>query len=217
MRNSILNKQFRYSYFNTSLLLAITCAIVFLLTRYIGISINRIPLVYWLSLSPGFIQHGCIWQFVTYMFVHYNLSHLFFNILALLMFGMMLERRIGSKEFLLFYMVSGTLSGVISYLIYRLTGTSAVLMGASGAIYGLLFLFAVMFPDARILLFFFIPMRAPMAVLVFAVMCVFSELFTTSSTANLTHLAGFAVAWLYCLVRFRVNPLDIWRNSSRAR
>lgn len=215
MKNSILNKQFRYTYFNASLILVGINVVVFFLTQYSRITIRGVSLVYWLSLIPSFVQHGYVWQLFTYMFVHANMSHLFFNMLALVMFGMMLERQLGSKEFLLFYLLSGFLCGVISFLIYQIAGTNVVLLGASGAIYAMLFLFAVMFPNARILLFYFIPVRAPIAVLIFAAICVANELFTSSSTANLTHLAGFAVAWLYCLVRYRVNPIQVFKNSSR--
>lgn len=215
MNNSILNKRFRYSYSNVALVLVCINVFVFILTEYTRISIKGLPLIYWLSLIPSFIDEGFVWQFLTYMFVHSNISHLFFNMLGLLMFGMMLERNLGSKEFLLFYLLSGFLSGVLSYLIYKIAGINPALLGASGAIYSLLFLFAVMYPNARILLFFFIPLRAPVAVAIFAAMCIFNELFSSSNTANMTHLAGFAVAWIYCLVRFRINPIKVWRGSPR--
>lgn len=215
MKDSILNKRFKYTYSNASLILVGINVVVFFLTRYFTIRIGGTPLFYWLSMVPSLIEHGYVWQLFTYMFVHANLSHLFFNMLALIMFGMMLERTIGSREFVLFYLVSGFLSGVISFLIYEMAGTNVVMMGASGAIYALLLLFSVIFPTSRILLFYFIPVQAPIAVLIFAVICVANEMFTVSNTANLTHLAGFAVAWVYCLVRFRVNPIQVWKSSIR--
>src|SRR5574344_1386289 len=157
MKDSILNKRFKYTYSNASLILVGINVVVFFLTRYFTIRIGGTPLFYWLSMVPSFIEHGYVWQLFTYMFVHANLSHLFFNMLALIMFGMMLERTIGSREFVLFYLVSGFLSGVISFLIYEMAGTNVVMMGASGAIYALLLLFSVIFPTSRILLFYFIP------------------------------------------------------------
>src|SRR5574344_626217 len=153
MKDSILNKRFKYTYSNASLILVGINVVVFFLARYFTIRIGGTPLFYWLSMVPSFIEHGYVWQLFTYMFVHANMSHLFFNMLALVMFGMMLERQLGSKEFLLFYLLSGFLCGVISFLIYQIAGTNVVLLGASGAIYAMLFLFAVMFPNARILLF----------------------------------------------------------------
>lgn len=215
MRNSILNKQFRYSYWNASAVLAGINLLVFFLVNS-NIYIRNYPLTYWLGLSRVFmVNFHAFWQFLTYMFVHQTFAHLFFNMLALVMFGLALERKIGSNEFLVFYLVCGLVSGAVSYLVYALTGTNILLYGASGAIYGLLFLFAVVFPDARLLLFFFIPMRAPVAVLVFALICVFEEIFMQTGVASLTHLAGMFVAWLYCLIRFRVSPVAIWKNSLR--
>lgn len=210
--NSILNRKFRYSYSNASWWLVGANVLVFILTEIAGIRIRGIPLKALLSLVPSLVSRGWVWQLATYMFVHASYNHLLFNMLGLLMFGIPLERRLGSKEFALFYLVSGTLSGLASFAIYKIAGTNVMLMGASGAIYALMFLFAVMNPRARFLLFWFIPVPAPVAVAVFAAMCVFNELFTFSNVANLTHLAGFAVAWLYCRIRFRIDPIKVWRR-----
>lgn len=217
MTNNFLNKKFRYSYNNAVAYLIGINFLVFIAVSYVRPVISGIPLVYWLSLVPPFIRQGYVWQFVTYMFVHMEFLHLFFNMYALFMFGTMLERAIGTKEFLLFYFLTGTLGGVISYFIYLISGTSMLaVMGASGAVYAMLFLTSVMYPQGRILLFFVIPMRLPVAVMVFIAIEVLSQVgLSGTGVAHLVHLAGIAVAWIYCLVRFRISPFKVWRDALR--
>ncbi len=215
MKDSFLNKKFKYTYSNACIYLVILNVMVFMLTNYTSISFKGLPLVYWLSLIPGFINRGWIWQFVTYMFVHGSFMHLFFNMFALIMFGRIIERALGTREFLLFYFACGILGGVVSYLFYLIQGTYGVaVMGASGAIYALLFLSAVLFPSARILLFYFIPMKMPYAVLFYIAIEVLSQVFgLANGVAHLIHLSCIAIAWLYVVLRFRLNPIKIWKEN----
>lgn len=215
MNDNILNKKFKYAQWNSVYYIIAINVAVFFLTNFTDVSIKGIPLKYYLSLIPFFVKHGYVWQFVTYMFVHSSVSHLFFNMYALLMFGVLIERMIGSKEFLLFYFLVGTLGGVINYLaVVVFGGANIALMGASGAIYGILFLMAVMFPYNRVLLFFFIPMKMPMAVLSFMIIEIASQITgTASDIAHLVHLSGLVLAWIYCLVRFRISPLKVFKET----
>jgi len=216
MNNNILNKKFRYTYSNSVAWLVGVNVLIYFIITIANPVIGRIPLYYWLSLIPVFIRQGYIWQFVTYMFVHVDTMHLFFNMYALFMFGMTLERSIGTREFLLFYFVTGVLGGVLSYVIYLFAGMNVALMGASGAVYALLFLTSVMYPHGRILLFFFIPMKMPVAVMVFMAIEVFSQVFgSNTGVAHLVHLSGIAIAWVYCLLRFRISPIKVWRDALR--
>jgi len=156
------------------------------------------------------------WQFITYMFLHSNKSHVFFNMIGLLVFGLPLEKAIGSREFTLFYFVTGALSGVFSYLLYKFTGNyGVVLLGASGAIYAVLFAYAVFFPRSIIYIWGLIPVPAPILVLIYAIIELGSQLFTTSNVAHMTHLFGFLAAWLYFVIRMRIHPLKIWKDSYR--
>lgn len=154
------------------------------------------------------------WQFVTYMFVHSNLGHLFSNMLGLLFFGISIERSIGSKEFLLFYFLTGILCGVFSFFFYYFTGGYLVfLMGASGAIYAILLLFAVIFPRSTIYIWGIIPLQAPVLVIVYTIFELVSQFSGKSNVAHYTHLAGFLFAWIYCLIRMGVNPWKVWKNN----
>ncbi len=215
MRDSFLNKKFKYTYSNAAIYLVIINVFVFFLTNYTNITIKGVRLVYWLSLIPGCINMGWIWQFVTYMFVHGSLTHLFFNMFALIMFGRVVERALGTREFLLFYFLCGILGGVVSYLFYIIQGTMNVaVMGASGAIYALLFLSAVLFPSSRILLFFFIPLKMPYAVMLYISIEIFSQVYgVANGVAHLIHLSCIAIAWLYVVLRFRLNPIKVWRDA----
>lgn len=216
MKDSFLNKKFKYTYSNATLYLVVINVLVFIATASNRISFRGIPLFYWLSLVPGFVNMGWVWQLVTYMFVHGSISHLFFNMLALFMFGRLLERTLGTREFLLFYFVCGIMGGVVHYLYYALQGAviGVPVMGASGAIYALLFLCAVMFPNAQILLFFFIPMKMPYAVMVFVAIEIFFHIFgIANGVAHLLHLSCILFAWIYVMVRFRVNPIKVWKDN----
>jgi len=211
MGNSIINRKFRYSFTNVTLQLIVANVIVFMIT-----SVYRQAYGY-LALVPVYIlQRHWYWQFFTYMFTHANLNHILFNMLGLFMFGSAVERRIGSKEFLLFYLLTGTLSGIFSYFSYYLTGTNVILVGASGAVYAVLFAYAVLYPYARILVFWFFPMRAPVLVALYTAIELFNQVFGVSGgIAHLTHLAGFGFAYLYFIIRLKIKPLDEWRRARR--
>ncbi len=212
MNDTILQKRFRYSYSNVTLYIIIINAAVFLLTY-----MNRDLLVY-LSMVPGLIlEKHYYWQFVTYMFAHSNFNHILFNMLGLFFFGTQVERRMGSKEFLLFYLSTGFLAGLFSFFFYWATGGYGVfLLGASGAVYAVLLAFAAYYPQARIFIFGLIPIRAPILVVLYTAIELFSQITSVrSGVAHLTHLAGFAFAFLYLLIRLRINPIDEWRGISR--
>lgn len=214
MKNSLLNKKIRYTYSDACVYLVLANVLFFILTRYTNLSINGTPLIYWMSLIPGFVNMGWVWQFVTYMFVHASFSHLFFNMFALFMFGRAIERALGTGEFLLFYFLCGILSGVFAYIFYLIQGTpNVVLLGASGAIYALLFLSAVLFPTAKVMFFYIVPMKMPYAVMIYIAIEIFSQVYGLSNgIAHMVHLAGIAVAWLYALIRFRLNPIKVWKE-----
>ena len=209
MANTVLNKKFRYTYTNVTLKLIIINAVVFVLTMLI-------PRFYgYVAMVPAFIVYRhWYWQVLTYMFVHGSFTHLLFNMLGLFIFGTPVERRIGSHEFLLFYLLTGMLSGIFSLISYVLAGTNIILVGASGAIYAILLAFAVLYPTARIFIFGILPVRAPILVVGYTLLEIFNQITGSSQgVAHLTHLAGFAFAYLYFLFRLRINPIDEWRRN----
>lgn len=204
-------RPFKYTYFRATLFLILINMLIFFLTYYSPV------LKAYLAMNVGFVVYrGMLWQFVTYMFVHQGWSHLFFNMLGLLIFGTTVERTIGSKEFLLFYFVCGIFCGIFSFLIYFFTGSYRVfLMGASGAIYAILFAYAVCFPRSQIYIWGILPVPAPILVLIYAILELVDQFITSSNIAHITHLFGFLAAWLYFIVRMGIHPLKIWKNTYR--
>ena len=205
---SILRRPLRYRYYSATIILIVACVLVFLY----GFVARGRGLLY-LSLIPNYVlEAGAWWQVVTYLFVHGSWGHIFFNMLALFLFGIQLEQRMGSSEFLLYYFICGIGAGVATVLINAATGQGDIpVVGASGAIYALLLGFAAFFPDARIFIFGILPMRAPVAVAAYAgIEIVMSLTSLQSGVAHLTHLAGLLVGYLYLLVRLDMNAVSIF-------
>jgi membrane associated rhomboid family serine protease len=142
--------------------------------------------------------HGQLWRLVSYMFMHStsDVFHLLFNMLALWMFGGELEARWGERKFITLYLVFGIGSGLFSifYLLDPLMRFTPVI-GASGAVLGLLTAYAVYFPDRRILLFFVIPVRAWHLVAGYAMLSLLLAFTHGSGVAHLVHLGGILVAF----------------------
>jgi len=202
-----LRRPIRYSFYNATIILIVANILVFLFSF-----VDRQGWLTNLYLFPGdVLQKGWWWQVVTYMFVHANWSHIFFNMLALFLFGIQLEQRMGSTEFLLYYFVCGIGAGIVTVFFNAATGQADPTVGASGAIYGILLGFAAFFPDARIFIFGILPIRAPVAVAAYAGIEIVSQVTGFGGrVAHLTHLAGFLFAYLYLVVRFGINPIAVF-------
>jgi membrane associated rhomboid family serine protease len=147
-----------------------------------------------------------VWRLATYLFIHdpSGFTHILFNMLALWMFGVDLERRWGTRGFLRYYAITGVGAGVatvlISLLPFDVTRAiwAANTIGASGAIYGLLLAWALLFPHRNILFMFIFPLPARAAALLMGAMAFFSAVSgTNGSVAEATHLSGFLIGWFY--------------------
>ena len=219
---NFLRKPFTYSFFRAAFAIVLINVAVHFGLGFLGFNKNFLALN-----VVGFVYNHYLWQVFTYMFVHGDLSHLFFNMLALLIFGTTIEKAIGSKEFLLMYFVIGVCSGLFSLGVYYGFGRFLManqiqpwtfyisLIGASGAIYGLLFAYAVFFPRSIIFIWGIIPVPAPIMVLGYAVIEFVSQFVGSSNVAHMTHLAGFGFAWLYFVVRMGVHPVRVWKDAYR--
>lgn len=143
------------------------------------------------------------YQFVTYMFLHANIEHIFFNMFALWMFGRTLEYELGSRRFLIYYMVCGIGAALIQMSAAWLSGEYYIqLVGASGAVMGLLLAFGVMHPNATIVLLIPpIPMKAKWFVVIYGVI----ELFLgwTGYGGNVAHFAHVGgMLWGFLLLHY---------------
>ncbi len=211
---NILHKKFSYSFNYATLVIAALNVVAFMLTGS-GRNLNA---QYLFGLQPIlFLRGHYYWQLFTYMFMHGSWSHLVSNMIGLLFFGVYVEKQVGSKEFWLFYVLCGILCGAASLAIYAVGGYwQIVLVGASGAVYAVLLLFAVIFPRSTVFILGLVPVPAPLLIALYAGVAVFDQVFgMNQGVAHLTHLSGFAAAWLFCLVRYGVNPIKVWKNALR--
>ena len=211
---NILHKKFSYSFNYATLIIVAVNVAAFILTG----SGRNANFQYLFGLQPIlFTRAHYYWQLLTYMFMHGSWSHLLGNMIGLLFFGVYIEKQLGSKEFLLFYLLCGILCGAASLAIYLAAGFYGVLLvGASGAVYAVLLLFAVIFPRATVFIMGIVPAPAPLLVAIYAGIAVFEQVFgMNQGVAHMTHLSGFAAAWIYCLVRYGVNPIKVWKNALR--
>lgn len=194
-----------------------------------------IDLSNWLGLHYFQASSFAFWQPVTYMFMHGNFGHLFFNMFALWMFGAAIENYWGIKKFLIYYFVSGVGAALVYELwqyidityIMHLQDYSGVqisqnqtisvdqymnhftMVGASGAVYGLLLAFGMLFPNSLIYIYFLIPVKAKWFVIIYGGIEVFYCIFASSDgIAHIAHLGGMLFGLLLIL---------FWRKKERRR
>ena len=168
----------------------------------------------YLGLVPSLVlRQFWLWQIATYMFLHGGIFHILFNMLALWMFGTELERMWGTHRFLKFYFVTGIGAGALTVLFSTLPFAfaqqvqHAIVIGASGAIYGLLLAYALYFPDRPIYMYFVFPIPAKVFVAIMGAIAFFSSLGEAGGTANATHLGGLLVGYLF-LKGTRIHPMS---------
>jgi membrane associated rhomboid family serine protease len=208
---NLVRRPFRYSY-SGLVLWIIGINILVLLAEQV---FNPLLIEYLFAMIPGLVaERHWLWTFVTYMFLHADFNHIFFNMLALFIFGTHVERQMGSREFLLYYLSSGVLAGVFSFVVYYFSGAYVIkLMGASGAIFAVQLAYAVYYPNSLVYLMGILPLRAPVMVLGFTALELFSMISRRGgNVAHITHLAGFGIGWLYLIIRLGMNPIRAWRR-----
>lgn len=171
-------------------------------------------IVMFLGLQPSaVILRLRIWQPITYMFLHAGVAHILFNMLALWMFGVELERLWGRDFFLKYYFIAGVGAAATTMLLALAPGElgatmwSSVTIGASGAIYGLLVAYALYFPNRPIYIYFVFPIPAKIFVLIMGAIAFMSSIGgDQGGVANSAHLGGLVVGYIYLKTR-GVHPL----------
>ncbi len=202
--------------------LLITNAAVYVLFGVLGrmFTIGEVPLDYYFNTYFGLmpLDHGFYpWQLITYQFMHADFMHILFNmVFGLWMFGMEVEHVWGSKRFLTFYLVCGVIAGIFQLILAPILEPTSVVtafgqgiptIGASGAVYGVLVAFAMMFPDRYIYIYFLLPVKAKYLIfglIVFGVLSVGGQ----GAIANLAHLGGAAAGYAYVLILARRFPFQ---------
>ena len=152
------------------------------------------------------------WQVFSYMFMHGGFGHLFFNMLALWMFGMELENTWGSRKFAIFYLVCGVGAAFTNLLAAPLLGQGLPTVGASGAVFGVLIAFGMMFPDRPIYIYFLLPIRAKYFITFYFLLELFYGVTgTAEGVAHFAHLGGALVGFVYMLADMGVIPVrSLW-------
>jgi len=186
--------------------LVYTNVAIFLVSFVAAMSGNE-TIIAVLGLTPQLLfEQLYVWTPITYLFVHdpTGFGHILFNMLALWMFGVDLERRWGTRAFVRYYFVTGVGAGIGTALLSLLPYAAMRNMypvptvGASGAIYGLLLAWAVLFPARQILFMFIFPLPARVAALLMAGMAFLTAASgRNGSVAEATHLSGFVIGWFY--------------------
>ncbi len=159
-----------------------------------------------LGLVPSCVLKGKLWQLLTYLFIHASLMHLFFNMIVLWFLGSELERYWGSDYFIRYYLVTGIGAGLINVLVQPRSDIPIV--GASGAIFGLIMGFALVFPDREIWLYFVIRIKAKhLAVLLGFIEVIMLLAMPGGTVARFAHLGGLLVGYFYLKQETFLRPL----------
>lgn len=159
-------------------------------TPTIGPIIQNYGMLY--PIGSGYFH---IWQIVSYMFLHAGLGHIFFNLFALWMFGQSIENFWGTRRFAIYYFLTGIGAALLHMLV---GGGNAPTLGASGAVYGILLAFGMMFPERRIMLLIPpIPIKAKYFVAIFGAIELISGLSRSGTgVAHFAHLGGMVVGFI---------------------
>ena len=141
-----------------------------------------------------------IWQPLTYMFFHGGVTHLFFNMFLLWMFGNQLQKLWGPIKFLTYYLTTGIGAGILIYLF-----SDGVTIGASGAVMAILFAYGYIYPN-QMLFLWFIPMKAKHAILILIFMEIAQELSRNplDNISHIGHLGGMLIGFLYLKFGYKI-------------
>lgn len=170
-----------------------------------------------LALTPAaVVGHLAVYQLVTYLFLHGGFWHLLVNMFTLWMFGATLERDWGTRAFLKYYFLCGVGAGICDVAVNALIGNwTTSTIGASGAIYGLLLAFGVMYPNQVVLLSFLFPIKAKYFVMIYGAIALLSSLNVNSGVSDVAHLGGMLFGLAYLKLRLPSLNLGNWRGRYR--
>jgi len=162
------------------------------------------------GLVPSFVWTKLkIWQLFTYLFIHGSFFHIFFNMFVLWMFGKDLENQWGTKELLNFYFACGIGAGFMTVLF----GINSIIpiVGASGAIYGLLVAYGFTYPNRLVYLYGLFPLKVKHMVLGLGVIAFFASMSASrSNVSHITHLSGMIIGLIVMYFNLSWNSIKIW-------
>jgi membrane associated rhomboid family serine protease len=183
---------------HATLWIAGICVVVFIFQKLISWITNELAL----NSALAFYKP---WTFVTAMFLHGSLVHLMFNMLALVIFGLVLEQTLGTKKFLILYFSTGIFAGLASVLFYN------SVIGASGAIFGIIGALVALKPKMIVYLYG-LPVPMYIAGILYAAIDLFGVFFP-SNTANIAHLAGSLIGLILGLTIYKKYKEGLNKNE----
>ena len=180
--------------------LLISNVAIFVLGFFAQLSQLDGPLRYLPLVPVDVINRFRVWQLATYMFLHGGFGHILWNMLALWMFGADIENAWGTKRFLQFYFFCGIGAGVCVVLLNYLLpwGNPAIAtIGSSGAIFGILLAYAILYPNRTILFAFIIPIQVKYFVMIIGAIAFLSSFQANSGVSNFAHLGGLLFGYIF--------------------
>ena len=191
-------RSFFSGYFTTGVkwLLIVNTA-VFVLTGLAPRSLDADIAV--LALAPvAVVYHLAFWQLATYLFLHGGIWHLLFNMLTLWMFGVPLEQDWGTRKFLKYYFLCGIGAGLCDVALHAAIGDWGTrTIGASGAIFGLLLAFGVLYPNQMVLMNFLFPIKAKYMVMIYGAIELWMSIGPNTGVSSIAHLGGMLFGYVY--------------------
>ncbi len=179
--------------------LLITNVVIFFLQQFLRTGQNQDLLLQWGAYNTQLaVNHFQVWRFVTYMFLHGGFQHIMWNMLGVWMFGTQIEALWGQRTFIIFYFVCG-LGGAVLYGLFQLIGMGnpyGMMLGASGALMGLLLAYGMSFPNNVIYIMGIIPLKAKYLVVIYGLMDLFSAS-SSDGVAHLAHLGGLLAGFIF--------------------
>jgi len=183
--------------FVIQLLVGLVISFLFSINSVQGLYLSYTTINPWFGFYIPMFLKGFIWQPLTYMFIHSSLSHLFFNMIWLFVFGPEVEIYFTKKRFFTFYIFCGIVSVLVNFVPFVIKGYQPPIIGASGSIMAVLVAFAYINPEKEFILFPLpIPINARGIVILVILMNIMYALGETQYSV-LTHFAGMGVGYLY--------------------
>ena len=183
---------------------------IYLLQFFLGLSGNGEIFRSFMLRPVDVVTHLMVWQLVTYMFLHGGIFHIVFNMLALWMFGTELEGTIGTRRFLNFYFFSGVGAGVVVVIADYLFGNpGSYTLGSSGAIYGILMAWAVLWPDRLVSFFGIFTMKVKVMVWIYAAIAFLGVFTPSNGVSDVAHLSGLGFGWAFFKMPSRRGGIDL--------
>jgi len=160
--------------------------------------------------AQGVLRTFMLWQFASYMFLHGTILHILFNMLTLWMFGMSLEQEWGTRRFLRYYFLCGLAAAVCVLAVNVALGEWHVhTLGASGAIFGLLVAFGMLYPNQVVLMMFLFPIKAKYMVMIYAGIELLLTFGPNTGVSTIAHLGGMAFGYVYLKSRWQYKRLSM--------